>query len=241
MATYKVEVEMLNQRKNRADQPVRTNRGSRKLHSMHGVLRGRVIDGRIEANDQAFRYSYAPATASIVERKLVLSGRFAVDSPRNGIRFVDGVEARLVATQGGVGVSPVRRQLLTGTVQTAQTATPEQRMEQQSGPETELQPGLHAFENPRFDALGRPVVESTGELSFVGTLYFSLTPLDAQALGVPLDLSNVQLNARLATTDDLGRDLQMTVSDLVAALYGDQIEESEAEKQLKHLNRFFTR
>jgi len=62
------------------------------------------------------------------------------------------------------------------------------------------------------------VVESTGTLSFVGVLYFHLSPLDGSSLGVPLDLSKVQLGGRLAPTDDTARDLQMLFSDLVEAL-----------------------
>jgi hypothetical protein len=230
---------MLTQKKGRAAHPASKRQAPNRLHSVHGILRGRIIDGQIEAQGKKYRFSFAPARASLAERKLVLTGRFATNSPQNGIRFIEGVEARLISTQGGVGVAPVRRQLLTGTVQTSQIATPEQEMEQEKGPETELQPGLHAFENPKFDELGRPVVESTGPLSFVGVLYFVLTPLDGQALGMPLDLTRVQLNARLAPTDDLGRAMQNTFSDLVAALYGDEIDESVAKEQIDMLNRFF--
>jgi hypothetical protein len=110
-------------------------------------------------------------------------------------------------------------------------------MEQEKGPETDLQPGLHAFDNPLRDELGRPVVESTGPLSFVGVLYFNLSPLDGPTLGIPLDVSKVQLNLRLATTDDLARDLQNIFSDLVAALYGDRLDERAANEQLENLNR----
>ena len=98
-----------------------------------------------------------------------------------------------MATQGGVGVSPVRRQLLAGTAQTAQTATSDQKLEQEKGPETDLQPGLHSFEPPNYDDLGRPKVEATGSLGFVGVLYFKLSPLDSKSLGIPLDMSDVQL------------------------------------------------
>jgi len=211
----------------------------RKLHSIHGLLRGRVVDGQFEARSQPYRFTFVPATAALADSKLVLTGRMTVESPQPGMRFVDSVEARLVAVQGGVGVSPVRRQLLTGTAQTSQTATSGQKMEQEKGPETDLQPGLHAFESPRLDELGRPVVESTGPLSFVGVLYFNLSPLDGSTLGVPLDLSKVQLNLRLATTDDLARDLQNIFSDLAAALYETPANEPAASAQVQQLNRIF--
>jgi hypothetical protein len=227
---------MLQEGKNRASL-VRHIQTQGKLDTIPGVLRGRIFDGQFEVQGKTYRSSFAPTTASLADHRLVLSGRLAVTSPQYGTRFVDGVEARLVATQGGVGVSPARRQLLTGTLQTSQTATSDQKMEQEKGPETELQPGLHAFESPRFDESGRPIVESTGPLGFVGALYFSLSPLDGRALGIPLDLSRVQFNGRLAPTDDLARDLQVIFSDIVAALYGDQTDERAANEQVKNLNR----
>jgi hypothetical protein len=228
---------MLAEGKKRPSLLVSQTKTQAKLHSIPGLLRGRIFDGQFEAQGKTYRFSFAPTTASLADHRLVLSGRLAVRSPQHGTRFVDGVEARLVATQGGVGVSPARRQLLTGTLQTSQTATSEQKMEQEKGPETELQPGLHAFESPQFDELGRPMVESTGPLGFVGALYLNLSPLEGRELGVPLDLSRVQLNGRLAATDDLGRDLQVIFSDVVAALYGDQTDERAANEQVQNLNR----
>jgi len=228
---------MLGEQKNRPSLLVRHTKTQGKLHTIPGLLRGRIFDGRFEAQGKTYRFSFAPTTASLADHRLVLSGRLAVISPQHGTRFVDGVEARLVATQGGVGASPARRQLPTGTLQTSPTATSAQKMEEEKGPETDLQPGLHAFESPRFEELGRRMVESTGPLSFVGALYFSLSPLDGRALGVPLDLSRVQFNGRLAPTDDLGRDLQVIFSDVVAALYGDRTDERAANEQVQNLNR----
>ena len=228
---------MLAEGKNRPSLLVGQTKTQGKLHSISGLLRGRIFDGQFNAGGKTYRFSFAPTTASLADHRLVLSGRLAVGSPQHGTRFVDGVEARLVATQGGVGVSPARRQLLTGTLQTSQTATSEQKMEQEKGPETELQPGLHAFESPQFDESGRPMAESTGPLGFVGALYLNLSPLDGRTLGVPLDLSRVQFNGRLAPTDDLGRDLQVVFSDVVAALYGDRTDERAANEQVQNLNR----
>ena len=230
---------MLRKAENPSPQLARPTGNQRKLHSIHGLLRGRVVDGQFEVRGQPYRFSFVPATAALADGKLVLSGRMAVHSPQLGTRFVDSVEARLVAVQGGVGVSPVRRQLLTGTAQTSQTSTSGQKMEQEKGPETDLQPGLHPFGSPRVDELGRPMVESTGPLSFVGVLYFNLSPLDGSTLGVPLDLSKVQLNLRLAPTDDLARDLQYIFSDLTDALYETPIDERAASEQIQELNSIF--
>jgi hypothetical protein len=217
----------------------RTPQGELKLHTIHALLRGRNFQGQFEARGKTYSFNFLPAEASIVEQTLLLSGRLTVKSPQLGLRFADGVKARLVATQGGVGVSPVRRQLLTGTAQTAQTATSEQKMEQERSPETELQPGLHAFEPLKFDELGRPNVEGTGSLGFVGVLYFHLSPLEGRALGVPLDLRRVQLGGRMAPTDDVARDLQLLFSDLVAALAAKQPDERAAKQSLDALNRIF--
>src|SRR4029453_6042632 len=137
---------------------------------------------------------------------------------------------------GAVGVSPLRRQLLTGTAQTAQIATAEQKLEQEKGPETDLQPGLHSFDTPKRDDLGRPPFESTDALSFVGVLYFHLSPLDGEALGIPLDVSGVQLGGRLAPTDERARDLQLLFSDLVVALDGNADNET-ANDCLVRINR----
>ena len=156
--------------------------------------------------------------------------------PQQNLRFSEQLEARLVATQGAVGISPVRRQLLTGTAQTAQTATSDQKLEQEKGPETDLQPGLHSFEPPTYDDLGRPRVEATGSLGFVGVLYFKLSPLDGKSLRIPLDMSDVQLGARLAPTDDLARQLQLLFSDVVAALEHKSEEETSLGPALEALN-----
>jgi len=54
-----------------------------------------------------------------------------------------------------------------------------------------------------------------------------------------LDLSKVQLNLRLAPTDDLARDLQTIFSRMTDALYDDVIDESAAREQVEELNRIF--
>ena len=206
-----------------------------KLHTLHAVLRGRVFDGKLEARGKTYAVVFLPNQATIVDHKLVLTGRMGFSVPQQATRFVD-VSASLMTTQGGVGVSPVRRQLLAGTAQTAQTATSDQKLEQEKGPETDLQPGLHSFERAKYDDLGRPEVEATGSLGFVGVLYFKLSPLDGKSLGIPLDMSDVQLGARLAPTDDLARDLQLLFSDVVLALESKSEEETSLGPALDALN-----
>ena len=189
----------------------------RKLHLLHAVLRGRVFDGEFESQGKIIDFNFIPRKAFVRNQRLVIDAKVGF-TPRRLSTFSQDVTATLMATQGGVGVSPVRRQLLTGTAQTAQTATSDQRLEQEKGPETDIQPGLHSFEPPKYDEAGRPRVESTDTLSFVGVLYFKLSPIDNQALGIALEMSDIQLGARLAPTDDLARDLQLMFSDAVMAL-----------------------
>jgi len=220
-------------------QPVRAKSSQTKLHTLHAVLRGRVFDAKFEARGKTYGVVFLPNQATIVDHKLVLIGRIGFSVPQQTTRYVDGVSASLMATQGGVGVSPVRRQLLAGTAQTAQTATSDQKLEQEKGPETDLQPGLHSFEPPKYDDLGRPMVEATGSLGFVGVLYFKLSPLDSKSLGIPLDMSDVQLGARLAPTDDLARDLQLLFSDVVVALENNSAETS-VRSSLDALNKALT-
>jgi len=228
---------MFDQEKNRATPVVVSAGKQKKLHAIHALLRGRIFVGQFQAQRKTYDVSFAPAKAALIEQKFVLLGRFTVKPPQQSLRSTDQVEARLVATQGGVGISPVRRQLLTGTAQTAQTATSDQKLEQEGGPETELQPGLHSFDKPKPDALGRPTVESTDALGFVGVLYFHLSPLDGEALGIPLDVSKVQLGGRLAPVDDRARDLQFLFSDLVMALGSEHPDNETANNCVEQINR----
>jgi hypothetical protein len=225
---------MLPQRKT---QNPRKPRAKRKLHSVHGLLRRHSFVGRIEWQGTFSDFEFAPDEALLVNAKLVLNGGMSLGRSGSFERSVGSVRATLLGTQGAVGASPVRRQLLTGTAQTAQTATSEQNLEQEKGPETELQPGLHAFEKPGTDQFGRPEIESTGTLGFVGVLYFQLSPLDG--IGLPFDVSDVQLNARLAPADDTARDLVWLYSDLIGAIDGKQRDAELANSALESINRIF--
>ncbi len=227
---------MLNEQQSQLAQSGSSRTAQTKLHTLHAVLRGRVFDGTFEARGKTYSFVFLPNQATIVDGKFVLQGRMGFSVPQQATRFVDSIKATLMATQGGVGVSPVRRQLLAGTAQAAQTATSDQKLEQEKGPETDLQPGLHSFEPPTYDDFGRPKVEATGSLGFVGVLYFKLSAVDSKSLGIPLDMSDVQLGARLAPTDELARDLQLLFSDVVLALEN-KSEETALRSALEALNK----
>lgn len=84
-----------------------------------------------------------------------------------------------------------------------------------------------------------PVVESTGPLSFSGVLYFKLSPLDSRTLGVPADMTQVQLNVRLAPVNDAEREAQGAFSSAVDALYGREVDADAAEAAVVVLNKLF--
>ena len=211
-------------------------RPAAKLYSIAGLLGGREFAGEFEVRDGKHGFTFAPTSAALSGGKLELTGRLSVSSPRGGKRAQDGVRATLVSTQGGIGPSPVRSQLLAATAQTSQTATPEQKQEQ-AGEANQPRVGRPGTEPAQPPPAGLPVTESTGPRGFVGAMYFRLSPLDGRRLGLLLDLSGVQLNARLAPTDDLSRDLQWLLSRVVEAVYGERPDERAASSHLNDLNR----
>ena len=227
---------MFNQKETAASTSAKDASGpqpSRKLYSMAGLLRQGKFEGAFNAQGEKYRFTFAPRAATISNRKLELSGSLSIQGPRGSARTANKVVGRLAATQGGVGISPARRQLVTGTTGGSTLSTSDQQQEQAKAPE--LSPGS---DNTRASVTSSlPITESTGRLGFVGVLYLKLQPLDGAALGVPLDLKNVQLNARLAPENDSDRALLWIYSDLVHALSGDKPAASEAKKLLAELNR----
>ncbi|HKP86294.1 MAG TPA: hypothetical protein VJZ26_09365, partial [Blastocatellia bacterium] len=127
------------------------------------------------------------------------------------------------SAQGGIGTAPVRPQGLDGGVQPAAPAVP-----------TPQQPSAATGGRPI------PIVESSGPLSFCGVMYFQLEPIDARALGVPADLSRIQLNARLAPTDATGRALHGVYSAIIEALYGKRTDERLATAAITELNKMLS-
>ena len=202
-----------------------------KLYSIAGLQRGREFAGEFETKGGKYHFTFTPTAAAIAQGRFELTGRLSVNSARGGKRQVDGVRATLASTQGGIGSRPVRRQLLAATAQTSQTATPEQKQTQAG----ETNQPTAETERPLKTTL--PITESTGVRSFVGVIYFRLSPLDGRALGIPLDLSSVQLNARLYPTSDVEREVQWLYSALIDAVYGERPNERAASAYLGEINR----
>ena len=71
----------------------------------------------------------------------------------------------------------------------------------------------------------------------MGVLYFKLTPIDSSTLGLPFDMSSIQLGARLAPTDDLARDIQVLFSDIVLGLDQKSRDQQLVTSSLEMLNR----
>jgi hypothetical protein len=166
-----------------------------RVDSIAALSRGRRFDGSFGVADKNYDFSYVPAKASVVGRRLQLVGRLTVKEPRGQTHTRDRVHLTLVGTQGGIGTAPTR-------------------------------PG-----NPTSSATASsdlPDVESTGATSFTGVMYLHFEPLIGSALGVPADMSRVQLNARFAPVDDTERTLQVIYSSIVYALAGKQPNASDA-------------
>lgn len=81
-----------------------------------------------------------------------------------------------------------------------------------------------------------PVVESTGSLSFAGVLYFKLSAVNARTLGIPADMTQVQLNVRIAPVSEVERSLQAAFSSVVDSAYGKEVDRSGSEEAVRALN-----
>ena len=122
----------------------------RKLHSIHSLLIGREFKGEIEAGKVNHQFVFTPRSASVVNGKLELSGRFTAKIPRGQTHKAENVKARLLATQGGLTTVPP----VPGTVNTNLPA---------------VRPSD-----------GLPLTDATGDRGYVGVMYFKLSPLDGQ-------------------------------------------------------------
>ena len=211
-----------------------------KIHSVAASLKAGHFAGGFEAAGSTYKFSYAPASASLVDQKLELRGRLTVTNARGRSSSREGVRAVLIGTQGGIGTAPARRQVMSGGIQTGTLATSGQQQaaadtREAARPDPSKDPRQGATADAQTPAL--PEVDSTGPFSFCGVMYFQFEPLDGRALGVAADLTRVQLNARLAPGDDVGRERHAVYSSLVAALSGEGRDSRAAEASLEELNR----
>jgi hypothetical protein len=179
-----------------------------KLHSIAAMMRGRSFTGRFDVTGITHSFIYSPAKATVTGTRLQLKGDFSV---------VDGPPP---STRGPRTLRDVRATLVAAQGGIG-TAPPRKKL-----------PAEVSTTRP-----DSPIVESTGQLSFCGALYFKLMPLDARALGVPADMRQLQLNVRLAPVNDAERGLQGAFSSIVDALYGKQVDGNAAEVAVSELNK----
>ncbi|HEX8089803.1 MAG TPA: hypothetical protein VF762_13165 [Blastocatellia bacterium] len=205
------------------------------LHSISAVLKQRDFVGSFEVAGEGHRFVYIPSEAGLSDQKLQLRGRLEITGPRDRKSARDDVRALLASAQGGIGVAPVRRQVLVGGVG-ASTASTSGQQQQIAGEKLAAEPKkTDAADPPKPQSL--PEVESTGPLSFCGAMYFHLDPLNGRSLGVAADLTRVQLNVRLAPVDETGRTLQGLYSSIVDALYGGRADVRSASAVIAELNK----
>ena len=88
---------------------------------------------------------------------------------------------------------------------------------------------------------GLPITEFTDGRGFVGTMFFHLSPLKNSALGLTIDMSKVQLNVRLFPVTEVERELQVLFSDIVAAVYGKEIDAGAANVQIAGINELLAK
>jgi hypothetical protein len=188
-----------------------------KIHSVHVLPNGAGFAGRIEAG-LSYQFAFTPKTASVADGKLVLTGAVNVKSPAGRRHTASEVTATLLATQGSItGPSPMPRQF-----------------------SESLKPPLQAPAspaNPGGPGESLPLTDWTGYFGSIAVMYLKLSPLDGRALGVPADLSAVQLNARLYATSEVERDLHWLYSALLEATQGEHKNERLTVDYIDAINR----
>ena len=187
-----------------------------RVHSIAGLMVERRFEGEFEVPGGKFRFIYAPAMARLVAGKLQLSGTLRVSDSKGSTRTRTDIKALLISTQGGIGAAPPR---------IVPPALMSPRLEQsRTGEPSAPRPAL-------------PDIEATGENSFTGVLYFRIEPLVGRTLAVAADMSKVQLNARLYSTDERTRTLQGVYSAIAENLLGPAVDERKAGAYIGELNR----
>src|SRR5262245_15176613 len=180
-----------------------------KIHSIHVLPNGAGFAGKIEASGANYSFTFTPKAAALASGKLALTGVVTVKTRTGRQRKADNVTATLLATQGSITPPP-----------------PMPRQFSES-----LKPPLSAPDGTM------PLTDWTGHTGSVAVMYLKLSPIDGHAIGVPVDLSSVQLNARLYATSEIERDLHSLYSALVPVTQGEHKNERLAADYLDSVNR----
>jgi hypothetical protein len=187
-----------------------TTRAARKLHSVHFLLAEREFRGSVELGVNRYNLAFIPATVAVINGKLEITGNVAASGKGRPTLTARNVRATLASVQAGIGTAP---------------AAPARFESRSLGPQA----------NPDL-----PQTEATDSTGFAGTLYFHLSPIDRRALGIPADLSRVQMNLRLAPTSQTDRELHWLFSAASAALLGAEQDEALAREYAGEIGRMLT-
>ena len=181
---------------------------ARKLYSIHMLLRGAEFAGQIETPRMKCDCRFRPLDGTVIKGRLQLNGDLSVVGLDKRIRTVERVIATLAAMQSGFGAPP----------------TPPERYA-----------ASRRLDQPTTASL--PVTESTDAAGYAGVLYFDLSPLNARALGLANDMTDVQINLRMAPVSQEERELQWLLSSISGALLGSVKDESLASEYLAEFKR----
>ncbi|MBS1790349.1 MAG: hypothetical protein JST85_21670 [Acidobacteria bacterium] len=178
----------------------------RKLHSIHSLLVGREFLGEIETGKAKQRFAYSPASVSLADGKIELTGNFTVKSAGQSHK-VEAVKATLLATQGNIQSPPP------------------------------IPDGASASMLGVIQSVDKPATDATGSRASISVMYFKLSALNGAKLGVPFDLSSLQLNTRLNPQDETARALQFWFSAAVQAVMGESRDGKLATESLSRINQ----
>ena len=209
---------------------------TKRLYSVPVWLNERTFAGGFDHAGGNYKLVFAPSRASTPHNELELIGRLTITDPRGRVRSRNSVRARLASIQGGIGDPPTRRRVAATGGARGDVSTSQQK--QQTAGETEKRTEQKAEEARQPKRGDLPVTESTGPTSFTGVMYFHLEPLVGGALGVPVDLSRVQLNLRLVPLDHTARTMNELLSAAVDALQL-QPDPNQAASIIAELNQLF--
>ena len=180
-----------------------------KLYTLNASPAGRELIGRIEAGKKSWQFNFTPQEARIEDWRLVLTGRVTITPPVGRPRSLDGVKARLLATQGATTTAP----------------------EPPAGIDPRLVPPAETA------VKGLPLTEYTGNDGSIGVMFLKLSSLTGIQADLPFDLGSVQLNARLWASSGLERDLLWLYSAVLMATQGPQPDGPWANGLLAEINR----
>jgi len=208
--------------------------GARRLYSVPVWMHERVFAGEFELGSRSYKLTFAPALAELAGNALQLRGRLTVSDGKAGLPEVKDARARLAGIQGGIGAGPARYKMLATGATPGPTESPTEK--QQKSGENQKSAGEPA-QPEKAQASSLTITENTGPTAFTAVMFFHLDALDGRALGVPADMSHVQLNARLAPKDPTARSLHSLYTALTGALAGEQADERLAAALVRELNQ----